>query len=176
MLYSYIRMNPLIILIAALVLPLVLLMVLRVNAALVFMSLCLGNVLVEFVGSDAGTLLASTQARMPGHVPAGQSAINLTLLILPVVLTSLIMIHTVRGAGLAFNLLPAVGVSLLGALLAVPLLSAGTTGAITALPLWHVLENSQTFILSVSTLVSLALLWRQRPKRFGAHEGGGKHH
>lgn len=163
-------MDPLIILVALLTVPLLVLMILRINAALVFLSLCLGNVLVQFIGPDAGTILASTSARVPGTISPGQSYINLALLLIPVVLTMIIMIHSVHGhAKLAYNLLPAIGVSLLTVLLAVPLLSAGMTGAIVGLPLWKELENLQTLILSVSTMLTLLFLWMQRPK---AHDDG----
>ena len=167
-------MDPLIILIVLLVVPLLLLMALRINAALVFLSLCLGNVLVQFIGPDAVTILTSGAARTPGTVPVSQSYVNIALLLLPVVLTMIIMIHSVRGrAKLAFNVLPAIGVSLLGVLLAVPLLPSGVTNSITELPLWRELENLQTLILSVSTLLCLLFLWMQRPK---AHPEGHKHH
>lgn len=162
-----------IILIILLAVPLVLLMALRVNAALVFLSLCLGNVLVQFIGPDAATILSSASARAPGTAAPSQSYVNLILLLLPVVLTTFIMIHSIKGkAKLAFNLLPALGVSTLGVLLAVPLLSAGLTGSITHEPLWRVLENLQTLILSLSTLLCLLFLWMQRPK---AHKDA-KHH
>jgi hypothetical protein len=158
-------MNPLFILLALLVAPLLILTVLRVNAAIVFLSLCLGNVLVQFIGADAGTLLGSASARAPGVVPSSQSLINFVLLLLPVVLTAIIMINTVHtGAGRAFNILPAIGVGVLGVLLAVPLLSAGLTGSITHLTLWHKLEALQSLVLSVSTLLCLLFLWMQRPK------------
>jgi hypothetical protein len=163
-----------IILIALLVAPVVLLMVLRVNAAQVFLSLCLGAVLVQFVGPDAATIVSSTSAR-PVGVTANQSTVNLVLQLLPVVLTTVLMIHSVKGhARLAFNLLPAIGVGALIALLAVPLMSSGLTGSITSLPLWRELENLQTLIISVSTLLALLFLWMQRPK--ASHEDAhGKH-
>lgn len=157
-------MNPLYILVALLGAPLLVLMALRINAALVFLSLCLGNVLVEFVGPDAATLISSTHARLPGSIPKSQSAVDLVLLLLPVILTAFIMLHTVKGAKLAFNFLPAAGTSLLLTLLAVPLMSAGVNGSLTHLPLWHTLESLQTIILGASTLVSLGLLWLLRPK------------
>lgn len=166
-------MNPLIILVALLAVPLVLLMALRINAALVFLSLCLGNVLVQFIGPDAGTMLASTSARAVHSIAPGQSYVNLFLLLFPLVLTALIMIHTVKGAKLALNFLPAVGVSVLGVLLAVPLLSAGMTEAIMHLTLWNKLQSLQSLVLGLTTLVCLMTLWISRPK---AHkEEAGKH-
>lgn len=167
-------MDPLIILILLLVAPIFLLMALRISAALVFLSLCLGNVLVQFIGNDAGTMLTSAAARAPGTATPGQSYINLFLLLLPVVLTMLTMIHSIHGnARLVLNILPAAGVSMLGVLLAVPLLSAGLTGSITQLALWRELENLQGLILSLSTLLCLLFLWMQRPK---GHKESAKHH
>jgi hypothetical protein len=158
-----------IILIAVLAAPVLLLMILRVNAAQVFLSLCLGSVLVQFVGPDAATIVSSTQAHSTG-IPTSQSFVNLFLLLLPVVLTTFIMIGSVRGKGrLAYNLLPAIGVGALAALLAVPLMSAGLTGSITHLPLWRELENLQTLIISVNTLLALLFMWMQRPR--ASHDG-----
>jgi hypothetical protein len=166
-------MNPLFILVALLVAPLLVLMVLRINAAIVFLSLCLGNVLVQFIGGDAGVMLASSVARAPGVAPSSQSYINLVLLLFPVLLTMLIMIHTVQGPKLAFNILPSIGVCVLGVLVAVPLLSAGLTGSITHLTLWHKLEALQSLVLSVTAMLCLLFLWMQRPK---SHKDEGKHH
>lgn len=167
-------MDPNIILIALLAAPVLLLMLLRVNAALVFLSLCLGAVLVQFVGPDAATIVSSTSARSP-DIPPDRTLVNLVLQLLPVVLTTVIMIHSVKGrAKLAFNLLPALGVGALVALLSVPLLSAGLTGSITQLSLWRELENLQTLIISVSTLLTLLFLWMHRPQ--ASHdEKAGKH-
>ncbi len=168
-------MDPLYILLIMLAVPFIALMALRINASLVFLALCLGNVLVQFVGPDAATILSSTTARTPGGVAPSQSIINLALLLLPVALTMVIMIHTVKGAKLAFNTLPALGVSVLAALLAVPLLSEELTGSITSLGLWDKLQSLETLILTATTLLCLLFLWMQRPKKKHDDEGG-KHH
>lgn len=163
-------MNPTIILIALLAAPVVVLMLLRVNAALVFLSLCLGSVLVQFVAPDASTILSSTMAQRHG-IPSSQLYTNLGLLLLPVILTIIIMIRSVRGKGrLTYNLLPSAGVGALLALLAVPLLSVNLTQSITALPLWHKLESLQTLIIGVNTLLALLFLWMQRPKKLSEKE------
>lgn len=164
-------MNPNVILIALLAAPPILLMVLRVNAALVFLSLCLGSVLVQFVAPDAAVILSSTSAGSHG-VPSSLMFVDLVLLLLPVVLTTVFMIRSVHGhARLALNFLPAVGASALATLLAVPLMSKGLTGSLTHLVLWHKLEALQTLIISADTLLVLLFLWMQRPK---AHHGKEK--
>ncbi len=174
--YSKFYMSALIILVVLLAAPIIVLTFLRINAAQIFLSLCLGNILVEFIGQDAAKILTSASANTYGSEPS-LGYLNLALLLLPVVATGLIMIHSVRGgAKVAFNILPAVGVSLLGALLAVPLLPGGLTGSILELPLWRELENLQTLILSISAMLSLLFMWMQRPKHGAGDDKHGKHH
>lgn len=157
-------------LVGLLAVPLLFLMVMRVNAALVFLSLCLGAVLVQFVSEDA----SSTLTAMGVHL--GSETIKLFLLALPVVLTAIFMIRTVRGGSrLLLNIFPAAGVSLLGALLIVPLLPPGTTHNITASPLWAQVQDAQVLIVGLSTLMCLLVLWLQRPKA-GEGKHAKKHH
>ena len=126
-------MTPSIILGAIVLIPVLILMVLRINAALVFLSLCLGYVLVQFVADDANSFVSLIKTA-PGadKVANTNNFIQLLLLLLPVVLTSLYMIKTVKGAKLFLNIFPAAGVGMLGALLVVPLLSKGLADNIVA--------------------------------------------
>jgi hypothetical protein len=169
--------TPEIILGAIVLVPIVLLMVLRINAALVFLSLCLGDVLVQFVASDANsfTSLFSASPKVQSVANNG-SAIQLGLLLLPVLLTALFMIKTVKGAKLAFNVLPAAGVGFLGALLAVPLLSAGTSANITGSSLWVQVTRAQDLIVGTSALVCLLMIWMMRPKHSKGEEKHNKKH
>ncbi len=152
---------------AAIVLaPVLFLMVLRVNATLVFLSLCLGNVLTQFVAGDANDLLhfmSTSHATTPIH--ASNNVLKLILLLLPVVLTAIFMIRTVRGhTRLLLNLLPAIGVGLLGALLVVPLLPSGLSHNIVHSQLWDQVIRAEDLIVGASALVCLFVLWLQRPK------------
>src|ERR1700691_5564887 len=87
------HMTPLLLLAVMAAAPVLLLLVLRVNAAIVFLSLCLGSVLVQFAGSDAHSFvnLMSTSATLSSY------GITLGLLLVPAVFTTLVMIGTVRG-------------------------------------------------------------------------------
>lgn len=154
--------------------PIVVLMVLRINAALVFLSLCLGNVLVQFVAPDANSFLQLFSAHV-SKVDTGNDTVKLVLLLLPVALTAIFMIRTVQGyAKLALNLLPAAGVGLLGALLVVPLLPGGVSNDIVTSSLWKELQQAQNLIVGVSALMCLLALWLQRPKT-GHHDKHAKH-
>lgn len=158
-------MDPTIILVALLIAPVIILMALKVNAAIVFLSLCLGSVLVQFVGRDAAAIITSGSAKT-SLMPETNNYLNLALLLLPVVLTTVIMIHSVKGKGrLFFNLFPAVGVGVLTTLLAVPLLPKGVTNSITSLQLWDKLDSAMTMVISINTLLALLFLWLYRPKR-----------
>lgn len=147
-------------------------MVLRVNAALVFLSLCLGDVLVQFVANDTSEFLTLHASQIPQQAAnAGDQTIKLVLLLLPVVLTTIFMIRTIRGTGrLILNALPSAGVGLLGALLVVPLLPSGLGHNILNSSLWSQVTRAQDLIVSGSAVVCLLVLWLQRPKA-----GGSKH-
>lgn len=169
-------MTPTIILGAIVLVPLVLLMLLRINAALVFLSLCLGDVLIQFVASDTNSFVALLQSSSATKsVPTDNTTIKLILLLLPVVLTALFMIKTVKGAKLLLNILPALGVGLLGALLVVPLLGPGLGHQIITSSLWLQATRAQNLIVGSSALVCLLALWLQRPKS-GGGDKHGKHH
>jgi hypothetical protein len=164
-------MNPDLVLGAIVLAPVVVLILLRANAALVFLSLCLGNVLVQFVANDASDFLTT----FPGShtvtsVTTSNSNVKLGLLLLPVVLTTIFMIRTVHGTSrLVMNILPAAGVGLLGALLVVPLLPPGAAHNIVGSSVWTEVQKAQALIVGASALVCLLVLWMQRPKTGRGH-------
>jgi hypothetical protein len=151
--------------------PIVVLTALRVNAALVFLSLCLGQVLVEFVGND----VASTIGILATNGATSPSLVSLGLLIIPAALTALFMARTVKGSlKLALNVLPAISVGVLGFLLMEPHFSPGLRGGIEAAPLWDMVKGLQVIAVGASAIISLFFLWLQRPKKH--HDKEEKHH
>ncbi|HET9098292.1 MAG TPA: hypothetical protein VFN51_01610 [Candidatus Saccharimonadales bacterium] len=101
---------------------------------------------------------------------------QIILLALPVVLTAVFMIRTVKGYGkLALNILPAAGVGLLGALLLTPLLPRGMSIGIIDSPLWSQLQKAEDLIVGLSALICLLVLWLQRPKTGHDKEKHSKH-
>lgn len=169
-------MTPTIILAAIVLAPVVILMLLRINAALVFLSLCLGNVLVQFIASDTNDFMGLFSAHVSSGVNATDDNIKLVLLLLPVVLTAIFMIRTVRTKSrLLLNALPAAGVGMLGAFLVVPLLPGDLSRQITDASLWSQAQRAQALIVGGSALVCLLVLWLQRPKAGGDGKHGKKH-
>ena len=167
--------TPLVLIAAMVAVPALLLIILRINAAIVFLSLCLGSVLVEFVGKDTSSFLnLFSTNKLVMHFGA-----SLVLLLLPVIFTMIIMIATVRGKfRVVMNILPAVAVGVVGLLLAEPYFTPGLQWTISNTMAWVELQKVQTLVVGVSSILSLLFLWLQRPKKSSKEEGGkhGKHH
>lgn len=158
--------------IAALVIPIAVLTVLRINAAMVFLSLCLGYVLVQFVANDTDSLISFIA---PNEASISATSLKLGMLLTPVILTCIIMIFSVHGKmRVTLNALPAAGVSVLGLLLAVPLFTPGLRFAIQELNLWQQINQAQALIVGVSAFISLLFLWTAR--RSGEKLEHSKHH
>jgi len=159
-----------IVLIGLFAIPVLLLMLLRVNATLVFLSLCLGYVVMQFLGNEARSFadMFLPQASLSTNV------MELGLLLFPAVFTTLFMMRTLRGARLVFNVLPVVATGFLAIFLIVPLLSPGISYAIMSLSLWHQLVRTQALVIGIGALVSLFFLWVQRPHK--SDDDHDKHH
>jgi hypothetical protein len=153
-------MNANIGLIVALAVPALLLMLLRINAAMVFLSLCLGQVMVLYVASAATDILKGS---MPGISQASTSTMQLCVLLAPPVVTAILAALSVHGKLKNIgNFFPAVGASALGVLLAVPLLPTSVRLSVQTQPAWHFLSNAEALVVGVGGLVSLVFLWTQR--------------
>ena len=169
-------MSPVVILASIVLVPVVLLMVLRVNAALVFLSLCLGAVLTQFLGPDTNALLALFSSHSGQTVTASQTTAQLVLLAIPVIVTTCFMLKTVpKGLKLILNLFPAAGSGLLLALLVVPLLPASTSESIVATSLWQQAVRAQDLIVGMSAFICLFAILSLRPKHASGDKHGKKH-
>lgn len=162
-------MTPLVVIGVIAAVPIVLLTVLRVNAMLVFLSLCLGSVLVQFVGDDA----ANTIGIIMSDGTTSTQAVSLFLQFTPAVLTTVCMIRTVKGkTKQMLNFLISIAVGSLIMLLAEPLLPANLQSALVDSQVWLYLQKLQVLIITLGAIFSLFFLWLQRP-RGGKEE---KHH
>lgn len=165
-------MEPLVLIAGIILVPLVLMTVLRVNAAVVFMSLCLGGVLVQFAGNDASQFVNLFH----GNQSVSKDTAALALIVLPAAFTMFVMVKTVHGHfRLILNILPAASVGVLALLLAQPYLAPGLRHALTETKEWHNVRQLQGLFISVSAVISLLFLWLQRPSQHGRHEEGKKH-
>lgn len=156
-------------------LPIAIIIILRINATLVFLSLCLGAILAQFVSPDSSNLtnfIYSTNISNTIHPT--YNTWRLLLLLLPVLITMLAMIKTVKGSSkMVFNLLPAIGVGFVGALLVVPLLPTSAAHEIVLSPLWRQMIKAESIIVGISAIICLSMIFMMRPK---SHEGKHSKH
>jgi hypothetical protein len=147
-------------LLIALVAPFVVLTVLRINAAMAFLSLCLGYVLVELVAKDANSLIAFLA---PKAGSLSQTTWQLIVLFTPVVITCIIMLFSIKGhLKTMFNTLPAAATSIMAVLLAVPLCTPGLRYALESQTVWQQVSRAQALVISIGALISMLFLWTQR--------------
>ncbi|HET8708978.1 MAG TPA: hypothetical protein VFL85_01720, partial [Candidatus Saccharimonadales bacterium] len=126
-----------------------------------------GSVLLQFVGPDAMSLV---ELFTPQVSSVSKTTVELALVLIPVVLTALFMIRSVKGKKVILNTLPAAAAGFLLLLVIKPLLSPGVNGAIEASPFWAQLERSADLIVGIGTLLCLLYLWGQRQKSHDEHK------
>lgn len=149
-----------IVLILALALPALVFLFLRVNAAMVFLSVCLGAVLVDHVASEAITMLGLFT---PKANQISRMTIELILLLAPAVVTTILAVFSVHGrVKVVLNLIPAAAASMLAVLLVVPLLPRSLMYSLQSQEVWRMLWNAEALVVGAGALVSLFFLWTQR--------------
>lgn len=169
-------MTPLIILAALALVPLLAILVLRVNGAIAFMSLCLGSVLVTYTSTDVDGVLTSMSTGST-RLTVNQWS-QLGLLIVPLLLTILFTRGSVKGPKKFTNILPALAAALLTALLVVPLLPANLQHQLHDQTVWTQLSNAQTAVIlggAAFSLVFLLFTHRTKPAPEGEKKKSGKH-
>jgi len=155
--------------VAAIVLPALLMMWLRTNAAVVFLALCAGNVLVTLSGEDARLVTSSLTA---GN-PVALRAVQVVLLTLPAVLIMFILRKTVAASKMPFQLLPAIATGVVGILLVVPLLTPLAQATAADNRVWQALMQYEEFILLVGVFGSLLVAGISARSK---HDDKKKHH
>ncbi len=161
-------------LLIALIAPVVLFTVLRVNASVVFLSLCLGQVLVQYVAADT---IAVLTAFLPHASELSRSTLQLVFLYGPAVATTVLMLASIRGKiKRLINMIPAAGVGLLGVLLGVPLFTPGLRHALQSGMLWPELTRAQALLVGITALISLLFLWLQRSSGAFEEKKSRRHH
>jgi len=167
-------MTYLIILAALALVPVLLIMLLRVNAAIAFMSLALGSVLVTYTASDVNAVFGGFSAN--GSLNKYQW-VQLGLLVVPFLLTILFTRASVKGSKQLLNLLPALASGMLFALLVTPLLPSDVQHQIHVVSAWRQLSNLQTAVVLGGAVFSLLFVLVTHRKRGGSEDEKkhGKH-
>ncbi len=163
-----------IVLILAIGLPALAVLWWRANAAIIFLSLCAGSLLLHYVAHD--TNVAVTVFTHNATITA--TWLQLAILLAPAILTTVFLRHSMPVSKLLYNLLPAIAVGLVGVLVTVPILSGGISNQLTHTPTWQFLQQYQDVIVGTGAFISLLVLWltHHRPHHETRGRGHRKHH
>lgn len=145
-------MAPAVLLGLAVILPSVLIVLLRSDAAVVLLSLCAGSVLVNFIGSEADSFINQNAGGLQGWG-------YVILLLAPAILSIIALRKSVSSLKLPLNILTAAVAAITGVLLVVPLLPGDIQNNLTGNFLWDNLHQYQTGIISGSIAIALVNLW-----------------
>jgi hypothetical protein len=150
-------------------LPLILLTVLRVKPLYIFTSVVTGYLWVQFLGDPAELMLQSmTHVQYPGVVA------RLALLLIPIVLTLLLMKHSLSPSALPFQFFLLVANSLLIATFIIDNLPGGTQASLYATNPGNVLRQANDVLIAGIAGLHVLVMWIMRPRGHDQH-GHGHH-
>jgi hypothetical protein len=135
-------------------LPVLLAIIFRVSAVFLFLSIAVGNLLVLYLGMEAGLVsgLVSTNSSAP-------MVAQLVLLFVPVILTLLLLRKSLPKHKVLMHLLPLLACGFMLMAVALPLLPGGVQGDILASPAGPYFDNTQNLIVGSAALLVLLLTW-----------------
>jgi hypothetical protein len=147
-------MAPYVIVAAIAGLPVLLALVFRVSAVFLFLSIAVGNLLVLYLGTEAGLVsgLVSNDSIAP-------MVAQLVLLLLPVLLTLLFLRKSLPKHKLLLHLLPLFACGMMLMAVALPLLPGGIRAEILTSSVGPYFNNTQNLIVGTSALLVLLLTW-----------------
>ncbi len=157
-------MPPIILLAIITGLPLALAVLLRVKPLYLFVSIVTGYFWVQFLGETAELIVRSMV-----QISHPDIAVRLGLLLLPVVFTFMLMRKTLSASALPFQFILLVANSLLLATFLIPLLSAGTQGAIYQTHTGSIVRQAHDVSIAGVAGLHLLVMFLMRPKPHGKH-------
>lgn len=152
------------ILVALILGPAAITYLLKSDAALGFLTLCLGFVLSTSVIGDLKQLLSQADLSVT------ESTLALILLVVPLVVT-LLLVHSGkrRGIKLWLQLLVALAAGGLLALSVGPILSGSSQFDVSQSGFWGTLVNLQSVIIGAGAFLSLTLIWFNHGRKSKKH-------
>jgi large-conductance mechanosensitive channel len=160
-------MTPLILLAIIAGLPVLLALLLRVNAVFLFMSVAAGNLLVRFVGDDADLALGMVLRDADAPIIS-----KFVLQLLPVILTILLLRKTLPRSKMLFHVLPSIATGLSLGVFVLTFFNTSVQKEVYDSPYGDVLKTSQDVIVAAAVVLTLLLAWityRNKDAKPGRH-------
>lgn len=140
----------------------------RVNALYMFISVISGELLVRYVGDDAGLAIGSIIKGQNGPMIA-----QLLLLFLPVVLALLLLRHTMAKSKVLLHIVPLVGIVVTLMIFIVPLLASSAQRVLLDNQIVNNIVRAQDLIIAATCVSVLGLMFATGRHHEAKH---GKHH
>jgi hypothetical protein len=148
--------------------PVVLLILLRSNAALAFLFLCSGIVLQSRLNQDFWSKLGSGTSEF-----THSNTLSMALIAVPLLLSTLLLAKSVKRSSQLLHIVPAICSGLLLTYAIIPLLPSGKLASqIVDSTVWKQSHGYQGFVVLVGLIISLLIVIAGKQK----HKGDKKHH
>lgn len=144
--------------------PVLAALVLRVNAALLFMSIAVGALLEQTLGDSTAFTLTTLV-----HIAHNDEVARIGLLALPIVLTLLFLRKTAKRRDMLLQLLPLLLCGAALAAIVLPLLTPGIRGAVAISRYSLVIDQSQDLVVAAAAAINMMLAWRSFRHREESH-------
>jgi len=156
-------------LIVLILFPAVLSFFLKSNAGLGFLAFCGGFTAITLSGSDIKHLVGQTKI-----TSLTSNNVDIALLLLPLILTLLFTIGSVRTKKLRYlSIIPALCAGGLLAVVAAPMFGSTLQTNLSDSSFWRKLEDIEFYLVAIGLLSSLGLVWAGS---FGRKSSHGKKH
>jgi len=151
--------------------PVILIFIFSVNAIYLFFSLLIGYLLTNLLPGNVNRLVNLLSSTEIIHVSRTYNS-RLVILYLPVVLTFLLMVKSIKGYKRLINIVPSICFSLLAIILTVPFIKSSDIRDITDNNLFNQLMINKSLIIVLISVVVLFFIFLERFK----HKKSKKEH
>ncbi len=160
-------MMPLILMALIVALPVILGILFRVSSVYIFVSIAVGELLVKFLGVDAG-LVAS------GFIKGqnGPTIAYVLMLIVPLVMTALFLKGSLPHSKLPLHIVPLIAVGLMFLVFMIPLLPSGVQQQVFTTKPGEIFKKTQDLVVAVTGVIILLTMWATSRH----HQKHNKHH
>ena len=150
------------------------LLAIRTNAALVFLALVAGNVILQFANKNMAYVNGHIDTKiLPHQFTITKPSVELAVLLIPPVLVAALLKHNQGITKWPMQVFPAVATGVVGVLLVVPLLSQSLQNSITQNKLWSLLEQYQIPLVTLGVAISLVVIVFES---YSSHHSSKHHH
>lgn len=147
------------------------LLLIRTNTAVVFLSVCAGSVLLSATGKDTD-LLAHSFSSGPG---ISSNLLQAVLVLLPAIVSALVLIKRMPKNKILLAVIPAICAVVVGLTLVYPFLTGSFQNTLTDSKGWSLIAQYYQLIVAVGVVSSLTTIALTMPKKHRDSHKKGKH-